>query len=232
MSFIPSSPDPAEDAPSTPPKPTSTSTPPPSTPRPPTTLAFTFLDDYRLDLSVRSLVGSRSRLSDVPKIAQLVESRIHAWFDERVVEPRFQQIVLPNLWPRKANTRGPAGTDDDDAAVLDDLDELGRLASTPGRTGTARGRRRSSAAVRRAEAQAGAHDRTPSRVVESSLEARMEAEGQKLREAEERAGVRPRGQPGQPGQQERDRSAELRFRPRPPPQGRMDSEERRVPGGF
>ncbi|EKG16186.1 protein of unknown function DUF2404 [Macrophomina phaseolina MS6] len=72
----------------------------------PTTLAFTFLDDYRLDLSVRSLLGSRSRLQDVPKIAQLIESRLHTWFDERCVEPRFQQIVLPSLWPRKKNTRG------------------------------------------------------------------------------------------------------------------------------
>ncbi|KAH8598063.1 hypothetical protein B0O99DRAFT_684120 [Bisporella sp. PMI_857] len=72
----------------------------------PTTLAFSFLDDYRLDLSIRSLVGSRSRLQDVPKIAQLVEARLHTWFDDRAVEPRFQQIELPSLWPRKKNTRG------------------------------------------------------------------------------------------------------------------------------
>ncbi|KAI9714883.1 MAG: ERMES complex subunit mmm1 [Bogoriella megaspora] len=69
-------------------------------------LTFTFLDDYRLDLSVRSLLGSRSRLQDIPKIAQLVESRIHTWFDERCVEPRFQQIQLPSLWPRKKTARG------------------------------------------------------------------------------------------------------------------------------
>ncbi|KAI1660518.1 hypothetical protein F4813DRAFT_350185 [Daldinia decipiens] len=72
----------------------------------PTMMAFSFLDDYRLDFSVRSLVGSRSRLQDVPKIAQLVESRLHRWFDERAVEPRFQEIALPSLWPRKKNTRG------------------------------------------------------------------------------------------------------------------------------
>lgn len=72
----------------------------------PTTMTFSFLDDYRLDLSIRSLVGSRSRLQDVPKIAQLVEARLHTWFDERCVEPRFQQIALPSLWPRKKNTRG------------------------------------------------------------------------------------------------------------------------------
>lgn len=73
----------------------------------PTMMTFSFLDDYRLDFSIRSLLGSRSRLQDVPKIAQLVEARLHKWFDERAVEPRFQEIALPSLWPRKKNTRGP-----------------------------------------------------------------------------------------------------------------------------
>ena len=103
ISFLPSSSRPASSASSG----ASASPPqqPPSTT--PTTLAFCFLPDYRLDLSVRSLVGSRSRLQDIPKIAQLVENRLHAWIDERCVEPRVQQVVLPSLWPRKMNTRGP-----------------------------------------------------------------------------------------------------------------------------
>lgn len=98
--------------------PTPTNTPsdmpqqqPPSTT--PTSLAFSFLPDYRLDLSVRSLVGSRSRLQDIPKIAQLVESRLHAWIDERCVEPRVQQVVLPSLWPRKRNMRVPGSADEE-----------------------------------------------------------------------------------------------------------------------
>lgn len=98
----------------------------------PTTLTFTFLDDYRLDLSVHSLIGSRARLQDVPKIAQLVEQRIHAWFDERCVEPRFQQIVLPSLWPRKKNVRG--GTDEvPEEAILSDaeMDAAASSASKP-----------------------------------------------------------------------------------------------------
>ncbi|KKF92936.1 Maintenance of mitochondrial morphology protein 1 [Ceratocystis platani] len=49
----------------------------------PAMMAFNFLDDYRLDLSIRSFLGGRSRLQDVPKIAQLIESRLHRWFDER-----------------------------------------------------------------------------------------------------------------------------------------------------
>ncbi|KAF2128677.1 hypothetical protein P153DRAFT_386793 [Dothidotthia symphoricarpi CBS 119687] len=132
LSFIPSSsPDAqkhqdaehadAKPPPSTP-TPKSPKTPAPAPPQEhphrPTTLSFTFLHDYRLDLSVRSLVGSRSRLQDVPKIAQLIESRVHAWFDERAVEPRFQQIVLPSLWPRKHNTRG--GEED---VIIDDEED-------------------------------------------------------------------------------------------------------------
>lgn len=83
----------------------------------PTTLAFSFLDDYRLDLSIRSLLGSRSRLQDVPKIAQLIEARLHTWFDERCVEPRFQQIELPSMWPRKKNTRGGEETAEERTSI-------------------------------------------------------------------------------------------------------------------
>lgn len=123
VSFLPSS-SPASPEPSTsfsnPP------CPPPSTT--PTTLAFSFLPDYRLDISVRSLVGSRSRLQDIPKIAQLVESRLHAWIDERCVEPRMQQVVLPSLWPRKRNTRGPAaGEEGEELEAGNSARELGEM---------------------------------------------------------------------------------------------------------
>lgn len=101
ISFLPSSSS-SPEMPSSPQQPASTT---------PTTLAFSFLPDYRLDLSIRSLVGSRSRLQDVPKIAELVEQRLHQWIDERCVEPRIQQVVLPSLWPRKKNTRGPSGSE-------------------------------------------------------------------------------------------------------------------------
>lgn len=79
----------------------------------PAMMVFSFLDDYRLDFSIRSLLGGRSRLQDVPKIAQMVEARLHRWFDERLVEPRFQEIALPSLWPRKKNTRLPEDVSSD-----------------------------------------------------------------------------------------------------------------------
>jgi maintenance of mitochondrial morphology protein 1 len=81
--------------------------------KPKTNLAFSFLPDYRLDLSVRSLIGSRSRLQDIPKIAQLVEARAQAWFEERVVEPRVQVVPLPGIWPRMGKVRVRDGQEDD-----------------------------------------------------------------------------------------------------------------------
>ncbi|KAJ5166383.1 uncharacterized protein N7482_005164 [Penicillium canariense] len=86
-------------------------TQPKSSPR--SNVAFSFLPDYRLDLSVRSLIGSRSRLQDVPKVAQLVEARVHAWFEERVVEPRVQVVGLPDLWPRMGRTGVRTGEESD-----------------------------------------------------------------------------------------------------------------------
>ncbi|KAJ4366815.1 ERMES complex subunit mmm1 [Neocucurbitaria cava] len=168
-------------------------------PHRPTTLAFTFLDDYRLDLSVRSLVGSRSRLQDVPKIAQLIESRVHAWFDERAVEPRFQQIVLPSLWPRKHNTRGGGASGDADpaAVVLEDDDDEGIDVGGGGgdggvQLGATGGRLES-------ESTAMSNSFIPTSSTASTLEARIEAEGAKLREAEVKAGERRPGASGLAG---------------------------------
>ena len=71
--------------------------------RTPTTLTFSFLPNYTLSLSTRSLLGARSRLQDVPKIAQIIESQLRTWFEERCVSPKTQQIIVPSLWPRMRN---------------------------------------------------------------------------------------------------------------------------------
>lgn len=68
-------------------------------------LNFGFSSDYRLEFKTESLIGSRSKLENVPKISSLIESQLKSWFVERCVEPRFQLIPLPNMWPRKKNVR-------------------------------------------------------------------------------------------------------------------------------
>ncbi|KAL4750210.1 maintenance of mitochondrial morphology protein 1 [Aspergillus terricola var. indicus] len=111
--------------------------PPKSSPK--SNIAFSFLPDYRLDLSVRSLIGSRSRLQDVPKVAQLVEARVHAWFEERVVEPRVQVVGLPDLWPRMGRTGVRTGDESETgsntasrSAMSVDMSSPGHLQSDSG----------------------------------------------------------------------------------------------------
>ncbi|DAA79384.1 TPA_exp: Maintenance of mitochondrial morphology protein 1 [Trichophyton benhamiae CBS 112371] len=96
---------------------------------PKTSLAFSFLPDYRLDISVRSLIGSRSRLQDVPKVAQLVEARVQSWFEDRVVEPRVQLVALPGIWPRMGRT-GVRAQEDHDAVSVDSDDPEAKAAQS------------------------------------------------------------------------------------------------------
>ena len=72
-----------------------------------TALIFLFSPDFRLELSIKSLVGSRAKLQDVPKLSELIEHKLRLWFTERCVEPRFQVVKLPSFWPKKENTREP-----------------------------------------------------------------------------------------------------------------------------
>jgi maintenance of mitochondrial morphology protein 1 len=175
----------------------------------PTTLTFTFLDDYRLDLSVHSLIGSRSRLQDVPKIAQLVEARIHQWFDDRCVEPRFQQIVLPSFWPRKKNTRGgaSAATATDEEIEMSEVDGATDRADNsnhhPSPTADQDGTPAPSAPVSKKEANAGTAgrptDQEPTTAEQRTRDwaarhgkrrdemSEMELAGAEMREADERA---------------------------------------------
>ncbi|OSS43731.1 hypothetical protein B5807_11589 [Epicoccum nigrum] len=198
---------------------TSSSSPNPSSANPaphrPTTLAFTFLDDYRLDLSVRSLVGSRSRLQDVPKIAQLIESRVHAWFDERAVEPRFQQISLPSLWPRKHNTRGGATEDAEDEGIDVENPSPEDDVAVPA---------------------AGLGLEVPSVAPALTLEERAEAAGAELREAEIRAGERKPARRGDQGMRWRGEATHPRDGNRPHAPNRFKSEhysgQKGMPGAM
>lgn len=72
-----------------------------------TALMFLFSPDYRLEFTVKSLIGARAKLQDVPKISSLIENRLRSWFVERCIEPRYQVVKLPSLWPRSKNTREP-----------------------------------------------------------------------------------------------------------------------------
>ncbi|CAK7902985.1 maintenance of mitochondrial morphology protein 1 [[Candida] anglica] len=77
-------------------------------------LMFSFSPDYRLEFTVKSLIGARAKLQDVPKISTLIDSKLRSWFIERCIEPRFQVVKLPSIWPRSKNTRESYGNNVND----------------------------------------------------------------------------------------------------------------------
>lgn len=74
-------------------------------------LMFSFSPDFRLEFEIKSLIGSRAKLENIPRISSILENVIRKWFIERCIEPRFQLIRLPSMWPRSKNTRQSMSTD-------------------------------------------------------------------------------------------------------------------------
>lgn len=85
-----------------------------------TALMFSFSPDYRLEFQIKSLIGSRAKLQDVPKISELIENQLRSWFTDRCIEPRFQVVKLPSMWPRRKNTREPVHSNA--SGIVDKLD--------------------------------------------------------------------------------------------------------------
>lgn len=73
-------------------------------------LHFSLHPDFALEASASSLLGSRAKLQDIPKIEQLLISRLRGWIMDRFVWPRYWSLTLPNLVP------SPSAAKDFDAA--------------------------------------------------------------------------------------------------------------------
>lgn len=79
-------------------------------------LHFSLHPDFALEASATSLLGSRAKLQDIPKIEQLLISRLRGWIMDRFVWPRYWSLTLPNLVPSPAAARaGEEATDNTDA---------------------------------------------------------------------------------------------------------------------
>lgn len=63
-------------------------------------LHFSLHPDFALDAVATSLVGSRAKLQDVPKIEQLLVGRLRSFVHDRFVWPKYWSLTLPNLVPK------------------------------------------------------------------------------------------------------------------------------------
>lgn len=50
--------------------------------------------DFTLEVAVKSLLGSRSMLHDMPRIGHIIEGQLRKWFSDNFVDPGYKQVVL------------------------------------------------------------------------------------------------------------------------------------------
>ncbi|RUP51726.1 hypothetical protein BC936DRAFT_146305 [Jimgerdemannia flammicorona] len=61
-------------------------------------IALSVLPDFSLEFAVQSLIGSRTKLEDVPKLADLITSKLRNVFIDRLVFPNFARVRVPSMW--------------------------------------------------------------------------------------------------------------------------------------
>jgi maintenance of morphology protein 1 len=81
-------------------------------------VAISSYSDFTLDFTVRSLLGSRTKLEDVPKLTDLITSKLRNVYMDRLVYPNFVKIKIPNMWEsRDRKTREQRQALDDKLAT-------------------------------------------------------------------------------------------------------------------
>ncbi|RKP14775.1 hypothetical protein BJ684DRAFT_8044, partial [Piptocephalis cylindrospora] len=61
----------------------------------PSFLSFSLAPSYHMDLQIRSLLGHRTKVKDLPKVSQLLYGRLQAWLESHCVQPKTFIIPLP-----------------------------------------------------------------------------------------------------------------------------------------
>ncbi|KAJ3119899.1 ERMES complex subunit mmm1 [Nowakowskiella sp. JEL0407] len=63
-----------------------------------THLSITILEDFNLEFEVKSLLGHRTKVKDLPKLSSMIVSKLRSRFIEEIVWPNSKRIRMPMLW--------------------------------------------------------------------------------------------------------------------------------------
>lgn len=66
-------------------------------------IAISSHSDFVLDLKVQSLIGSRTKLEDIPKLRDLIQTKLRNVYIDKLVYPTFVKIKVPNMWKDNSN---------------------------------------------------------------------------------------------------------------------------------
>ncbi|KAG0243957.1 ERMES complex subunit mmm1 [Actinomortierella wolfii] len=64
-------------------------------------ISISTLPDFELEFGVQSLLGARTKLEDVPKVTDLITSKLRGFFIDRCVSPNGRDIAMPTFWAKR-----------------------------------------------------------------------------------------------------------------------------------
>ena len=70
------------------------------------TLSFSILNDAQIEFSVKSLVGHRTKVKDLPKLTKLITEKLKSWLLKEVIWPKRKEIVLSSGWGNECQVGG------------------------------------------------------------------------------------------------------------------------------
>ncbi|KAI9594471.1 hypothetical protein BDF19DRAFT_444929 [Syncephalis fuscata] len=67
-------------------------------------LSVSVAPDFTLGFAVKSLIGHRTKVRDLPKVTELIAMKLRAVFAQLMVAPNRRLFSIPDLWPRSSQT--------------------------------------------------------------------------------------------------------------------------------
>ncbi|KAK3837212.1 MAG: hypothetical protein JOS17DRAFT_436581 [Linnemannia elongata] len=64
-------------------------------------ISISTLPDFDLEFGVQSLLGARTKLEDVPKVTDLITSKLRGFFIDKCVYPNGRDIAMPTFWAKR-----------------------------------------------------------------------------------------------------------------------------------
>ncbi|KAL1934290.1 hypothetical protein VTP01DRAFT_6472 [Rhizomucor pusillus] len=64
-------------------------------------IAISSYSDFTLDFNVRSLIGSRTKLEDLPKLTELITTKLRNVYIDKLVYPMFVKVKVPKMWEER-----------------------------------------------------------------------------------------------------------------------------------
>ncbi|ORY93169.1 hypothetical protein BCR43DRAFT_444856, partial [Syncephalastrum racemosum] len=64
-------------------------------------IAISSYSDFVLDFNVRSLIGSRTKLEDLPKLTELITTKLRNVYIDKLVYPMFVKVKVPKMWEER-----------------------------------------------------------------------------------------------------------------------------------